>query len=141
MSMAQLVLTAVTIEHRSKTEVAATYGLSRRWVQKLLLRYAEEGEAAFEPRSRRPRSSPGRTPDNVEDEIVEMRKFLAESGLDAGAATGIRAGDGQTDGRAHHAPRLASAASTMPRKARVAAAGSVGIHCQAPAGLFTSCHS
>jgi transposase InsO family protein len=87
MSMAQLVITAVTVEHRSKSEVAATYGLSRRWVQKLLLRYAAEGEAAFEPRSRRPRSSPNRTPDRLEDEIVEMRKFLLDEGLDAGAGT------------------------------------------------------
>ena len=87
MSMAQLVITAVTVEHRSKSEVAATYGCSRRWVQKLVARYAQVGDAAFEPRSRRPRSSPCRTPDELEDEIVEMRKFLAESGHDAGAAT------------------------------------------------------
>lgn len=85
--MARLVITAVTVEHRSKTEVAATYGISRRWVQKLLLRYAEEGEAAFEPRSRRPHSSPTRTPDALGDEIIELRKLLVEAGLDAGAAT------------------------------------------------------
>jgi transposase len=62
MSMARLVITAVTLEGRSKSAVAAEYGLSRRWVQKLLQRYATEGEAAFEPRSRRPHSSPNKLP-------------------------------------------------------------------------------
>jgi transposase InsO family protein len=87
MSLAAVVITAVTLEGRSKSAVARDYGLSRRWVQKLLARYAREGDAAFEPRSRRPRSSPARTPVGLEDEIVEMRKFLAEEGLDAGAST------------------------------------------------------
>lgn len=77
--MAQLVITAVTVEHRSKSEVAATYRLSRRWVQKLVARYVAEGEAAFEPRSRRPHSSPRRTPDSLEDEIIEMRKLDRKS--------------------------------------------------------------
>ena len=87
MSKARLVITAVTIEGRSKSSVAREYGLSRRWVQKLLLRYQSEGEAAFESRSRRPRSSPRRIPDRLEDEIVEMRKYLSEEGLDAGPST------------------------------------------------------
>jgi transposase len=54
MSMARLVITAVTIEGRSKSEVARDYGVSRVWVQKLVRRFHSEGEAAFEPRSRRP---------------------------------------------------------------------------------------
>jgi transposase InsO family protein len=87
MSLARLVITAVEVEGRSKAEVARSYGLSRRWVQKLCLRYGEEGEAAFEARSRRPRSTPNQTSDAVEDEIVALRKALAEEGLDAGAAT------------------------------------------------------
>lgn len=87
MSRARLVITAVTVEHRSKSEVAREYGLSRRWVQKLVARYLAEGERAFEPRSKRPRSNPRRIPDVLEDEIVEMRKYLGEEGLDAGAAT------------------------------------------------------
>jgi transposase InsO family protein len=87
MSLARLVITAVTVEGRSKSAVARDYGLSRRWVQKLLERYRLEGQGAFEPRSRRPRSSPNRTPSGLEEEIVELRKYLAEEGLDAGAAT------------------------------------------------------
>ncbi len=87
MSLARLVITAAVVEGRPKSEVARSYGLSRRWVQKLVARYEAEGEAAFEPRSRRPLHSPARTPDALEDEIVALRKALAEEGLDAGAAT------------------------------------------------------
>jgi transposase InsO family protein len=87
MSMARLVITAVVVEGRSKGGVARDYGVSRRWVQKLTARYAAEGEAAFEPRSRRPRASPQRTPTAVENEIVALRKTLEGQGLDAGAAT------------------------------------------------------
>jgi transposase len=87
MSMARVVIMAVELEGRSKSEVARDYGLSRRWVQKLVARYRVEGEAAFEPRSRRPRGSPQRTASAVEDAIVALRKQLSEQGLDAGAET------------------------------------------------------
>ncbi len=85
--MARLVITAVVLEGRSKSAVARDYGLSRRWVQQLVGRYGSEGEAAFEPRSRRPRSSPNRLSSELEDDIVQLRKSLAEEGLDAGPAT------------------------------------------------------
>lgn len=87
MSLSRLVITAVCVEKRSKSAVARDYGLSRRWVQKLCSRYATEGEAAFEPRSRAPKSRPNKTGADLEDEIVELRKSLLEEGLDAGAET------------------------------------------------------
>jgi transposase len=87
MSMARLVITAVTIEGRSKTEVARDYGVSRVWVQKLVRRFQSEGEVAFEPRSRRPHSSPQAVDAEVEDVIVRLRKELSRQGLDAGAET------------------------------------------------------
>jgi transposase InsO family protein len=87
MSMARVVILAVAREGRSKSEVAREYGVSRRWVQKLLARYQLEGEAAFEPHSRRPHSNPNRTPVGIEDAIVALRKQLTEAGLDAGAET------------------------------------------------------
>jgi transposase InsO family protein len=87
MSLARLVITAVCAERRNKSEVAREYGVSRRWVQKLTARYEAEGEAAFEPRSRRPLSSPRRVSRELEDQIVALRKTLAEEGLDAGAGT------------------------------------------------------
>lgn len=87
MSMARVVITAVVLEGRSKSEVARDYGVSRRWVQTLVARYRAEGEAAFEPRSRRPHSNPRQTSEQVEDAIVALRKQLLEAGHDAGAET------------------------------------------------------
>lgn len=87
MSLARLVVTAVTLEGRTKSEVARDYGLSRRWVHELCRRFEAEGEAGLQPRSRRPRSSPHRICDELECEIVELRKHLADEGLDAGAHT------------------------------------------------------
>lgn len=62
MSKARLVITAVVTEGRSQAEVARDYGLSKSWVSKLVARYREEGEAAFEPRSRRPTTHRARSP-------------------------------------------------------------------------------
>lgn len=59
--------------------------VSRQWVHELFCRYDAEGEAGLEPRSRRPRASPYRTPEALEDEIVELRKALLDEGLDGGA--------------------------------------------------------
>ena len=87
MSMARVVITAVVLEGRPKSVVARDYGVSRRWVQVLVARYLAEGEAAFEPRSRRPHSSPRRTSRAVEDSVVALRKELAGAGHDAGAET------------------------------------------------------
>jgi transposase InsO family protein len=87
MGMPQLVVTAVLVEKRSKSEVARQYGVSRRWVITLVQRYLAEGDVGLEPRSRRPLSSPGRTAAAVEDEIVRIRKDLDKGGHEAGAAT------------------------------------------------------
>jgi transposase InsO family protein len=87
MGMAELVVTAVVFEGRSKSEVARDYNLSRRWVITLVQRYLSAGEGGLEPKSRRPLHSPNRTPVAVEDEIVEIRKELSRAGHEAGAAT------------------------------------------------------
>lgn len=50
-------------------------------------RYAAEGEAALEPKSRAPRVVANKTPADIEDAIVAKRKELGEAGLDAGAET------------------------------------------------------
>jgi hypothetical protein len=52
-----------------------------------MARYAAEGEAAFEPRSRRPRTSPTATDAATTDLVLQLRKRLTEAGLDAGAET------------------------------------------------------
>jgi transposase InsO family protein len=87
MSLARLVVTAVRIEGRTKAEVSRDYGVSPRWVYELCRRFDSEGEAGLEPRSRRPRRSPQRVAEALEDEIVELRKALTDEGLDAGAHT------------------------------------------------------
>ena len=87
MGMPQLVVTAVLVEGRSTSEVARTYGVSRRWVITLVQRYLAEGETGLAARSRRPRTSPQRTPQALEDEIIALRKDLDRGGHEAGAAT------------------------------------------------------
>lgn len=87
MSKARLVITAVVVEGRSQSEVAEAYGVSKGWVSKLVARYRAEGEAAFEPRSRRPARLPAATDPATVELIVRLRKELAAEGLDAGAAT------------------------------------------------------
>jgi transposase len=87
MELAGYVIKAVLVEGRSVAEVASAHGVSRSWLYELLARYRQGGEEGLRARSRRPRSSPRRIPAKVEDEIVELRKRLAEQGLDAGAHT------------------------------------------------------
>jgi transposase InsO family protein len=85
--MARLVVTAVLVEGRSKSEVARDYGVSRRWVITLVQRFLAEGDAGLEARSRRPRSSPHRVSETVEEEVVSLRKELRDLGHDDGAQT------------------------------------------------------
>lgn len=87
MSKARLVITAIEVEGRSPAEVIAAYGVSRSWLYELLKRYRAEGDAAFEPRSRRPHTSPRATPASSVELVLRLRKELSETGLDAGADT------------------------------------------------------
>lgn len=87
MGMPQLVVTAVLVEGRTKSEVARDYGLSRVWVSTLVRRFLAEGDGGLLPRSRRPLRSPSQTPQQVEDRIVEIRKSLDKGGHEAGADT------------------------------------------------------
>jgi transposase InsO family protein len=86
-SRARLVITAITTQGLTQAEAARTYGLSPGWVSRLMARYRREGEAAFEPRSRRPRTSPTALPAEVIDLVVRLRKELSDAGLDAGPDT------------------------------------------------------
>ena len=87
MSKARLVITAVVVEGRRVGEVAATYGVARSWVYDLVARWRREGDAAFEPRSRRPKTSPGAIPEATVELIVALRHQLITQGLDAGSDT------------------------------------------------------
>ena len=63
MSKRRLVITAV-LAGQSQSEVARTYGVSQGWISRLMARHRAEGDAAFEPRSRAPQSSPA-TPNTI----------------------------------------------------------------------------
>jgi transposase len=87
MSKARLVITSVTAEGLSQGEAARRYGVSHGRISRLLARYRAEGEAAFEPWSRRPRTSPNATVAGTAELIIALRKDLAGQGLDAGPQT------------------------------------------------------
>jgi transposase len=87
MTLNRLLITSVVVENRPVRDVAAQYGVSESWLFELLARYRAEGEAAFEPRSRRPHSVPTATPTETIDLILELREKLTATGLDAGPDT------------------------------------------------------
>ena len=87
MALARYVVDAVVLEGRGVREVARAHGVSKTWVSVQLARYREGGYEAIGPRSRRPHSRPNRTPDELEDQIVRLRKDLVDAGFDAGART------------------------------------------------------
>jgi transposase InsO family protein len=84
MHLGRFLVEAVVVSGASPTELARSHGISRSWLFKLLARYRSGGYEAVEPRSRRPRSSPTRTPPEVVALILKLRAELFESGLDAG---------------------------------------------------------
>ena len=107
MSKARLVITAVTVERRPVSEVAATYGVARSWVYALLARYRAEGEAAFQPRSRRPKTSPAA----LSDEVVMICGHLDSWHTGVGATDNA---DGSTT--VMEAMRILKAIGARPRR-------------------------
>lgn len=87
MSKHRVAVLKVVSAQLSVTAAALESGISRGHLHRLLRRYRDDGLEAVEPRSRRPRTSPGRTPDAVRDRIIALRIELTARGLDAGPAT------------------------------------------------------
>src|SRR5438270_7243159 len=87
MGIARYVVEAHLSEGRPVAELAASHGVHRSWIYKLLARYRAEGNAGLEPRSRRPRRSPTRTSEHWTSEILALRRELSKDGFDAGAQT------------------------------------------------------
>jgi transposase InsO family protein len=117
MTTTRLLITAVVVENRPVPEVAAAYGVSRSWLYELLARYRCEGEAVFEPRSRRPASNPNAIPTETLDLIFELREKLTATGLDAGPDTirwHLEHHHGLTISRATIARHLARAGLVVP---------------------------
>ena len=87
MSKHRVAVLKVVTKQSSVTAAAAEYGFGRQHLQRLLRRYREGGLEAVDPRSRRPRSNPGRTPGQVRERIIALRTELTAQGLDAGPVT------------------------------------------------------
>ena len=69
----------------SVVEVCARYGVSRDSYYRYRRRMAQQGLAGLLPRSRRPRSSPGRTPAEMVELLVAKHVELVGDGWDGGA--------------------------------------------------------
>jgi putative transposase len=61
-------------ELRSLTELCDLYGIARKTAYKWIDRYLRHGPAGLEERSRRPNSSPSRTPDEIQHALLEARR-------------------------------------------------------------------
>lgn len=57
-----------------QAHIAASMGVSRRCVQRWIDRYRREGDAGLEDRSSRPLTMPSKTPDAMEQAIVDLRR-------------------------------------------------------------------
>jgi len=121
MSKHRVAVLKVVSSQSSVTAAAAEYGISRGHLHRLLRRYRDGGLEAVDPRSRRPRTSPGRTTDHVRERIVALRTELTARGLDAGPLTiawhlgreGLRVPSSSTIRRVLHAAGLVT---PEPRK-------------------------
>jgi transposase InsO family protein len=87
MSRARVAVLQIVSKQLSVTAAAAEYGISRRHLHRLLSRYREGGLDALEPRSRRPKTTPIATAQDVRVRVIELRVQLTADGLDAGPVT------------------------------------------------------
>jgi transposase InsO family protein len=87
MSKRQQIVLSVTVQRLSQADTARRYGVSEATVSRLMARFRAEGDAAFEPRSRRPHSSPSRVSAETVELIVNLRAELTNDGWDAGPDT------------------------------------------------------
>jgi transposase InsO family protein len=87
MDLGRYLVEAVVLGGARPSELIRRHPISESWLFRLLARYRAGGPEAIQPRSRRPKSSPWKTPPAVEQAIVELRTELTAAGLDAGAET------------------------------------------------------
>jgi transposase InsO family protein len=78
---------AVTGDEINVARFCREQKISRDTFYRWRARYREEGLAGLEARSSAPRNVPTRTPNELEEAVVALRKELDGAGLDAGAAT------------------------------------------------------
>lgn len=87
MDLPRFVVDAVVVEGRSCREVARAHGVSKSWVAKLVARYRAGGYEAVAPRSKAAARVANKSPAELEDRVVRLRKELTDAGFDAGAQT------------------------------------------------------
>ena len=74
MGLARYLVEAHLLEGRPVAELAASHGVHRSWIYKLLARYRTQGDEGLAPRSRRPQRSPAKTSQAFAAEILEAAK-------------------------------------------------------------------
>ncbi len=90
----RLTMVLRVVEHGwSLTQAAAAAGVSERTCRKWVERYRVEREAGLLDRSSAPRSVPHRTPDELVEVIVMLRRLPDDRGRDR-----VLPGDGALDG-------------------------------------------
>ena len=102
----QLLVERVQAGHKPG-EVAKQLGVSRRCVYKWLARFQTEGLAGLQDRSSRPRTSPNRTPAEVEDRIVATRQAEHVGAAELAVLLGLPTSTIGAVLRRRHMPRLA----------------------------------
>src|SRR5882757_3669222 len=121
MSRSRVAVLQIVSKQLTVTAAAAEFGISRRHLHRLLALYREGGLDALEPRSRRPKTNPAQTSEEVRERVIALRGQLSAQGLDAGPVTiawhleqaGLRAPSTSTIRRILHQERLIT---PQPRK-------------------------
>jgi transposase InsO family protein len=83
----RLLVAQIDLDGLNVRRFCAEHGLSTWSFYEFRRRYAVDGEAGLEPRSRAPHQVANRTPDAVERRILDARKLLEQLGDDAGPAS------------------------------------------------------
>jgi transposase InsO family protein len=87
MSRSRVAVLQIVSKQLTVTAAAAEYGISRRHLHRLLVRYRDGGLDALEPRSRRPRTNPAAIAETIRQRVIALRAQLTADGLDAGPVT------------------------------------------------------
>jgi transposase InsO family protein len=83
MSLRRLIV-EIDLDGLNVREFCAEHGVSTWFFYDLRRRHEIEGDGALEPKSRAPKHVANRTPVDIEEAIIAMRKQLVDAGLDEG---------------------------------------------------------
>ena len=91
-----------------QAHIAAAMGVSRKCVKKWIDRFTEEGADGLHDRSSRPHRTPSKTPDEVEQQVIDLRRRERRGPEWIGAELGVPARTVSRVLARHGLPRLAS---------------------------------